>query len=124
MKKLLVEDMKGYFRIEVPDEARCTFGPAIPFEGKSRSGAFGGIEREYALRIYEGKNDKDNPIAVFTGVKQFRMETLLVERRVMSEEGTTAWKSDENGVRIETARNRKSRMVREDLMLEGQVEEF
>lgn len=117
-KTLLVEDQNGWFRVTVPDEAKCTFGPAVPFQPK---GGYNIADaRGYSLRVYEN-GSKENPIAVFTGVNQYRLESIKVERRVLHEEGTTVWKSDEEGVRVETQKKRKSKMVDEAFLLETKL---
>lgn len=94
----------GELRITIPDDAKITFGPAVPFSGK---GAGYTPNREYALRIYRGS--KENLLAVFTGVKQFRETSIKVEKLVIREAGQSIWKSDEHGFSTnqEVKRNRK-----------------
>lgn len=102
MKTLLVEDQEGKFRIQVPDDAKMTFGPAVPFVKKNEL-AVG--NRGYALRIYN--SSKDNPIAVFTGVRCFREANIVVEREVLRESGKTVWRSDEHGFKVESQGSRE-----------------
>lgn len=67
-RKILVKDSDGEFIIRVPEDAKLTFGPAIPFE--RRDGEDRPRRMEYALRVYRGT--KDNLVAVFSGVRMFR----------------------------------------------------
>lgn len=81
MRKILVFDVDGKFTVEVPDDAKLTFGPAIPYPARAeqRSLGFnpGGGDRSYSLRIYKGS--KENLLAVFAGVKGFRDLSLVVD---------------------------------------------
>ena len=73
-------DRQGEFTLTVPDDARLTFGPDIPFSGRSPWGdgpTTGG--RAYALRVY--RRNKSNLVAVFNGVAWFREEGIRVARR-------------------------------------------
>lgn len=61
------------FHIEIPDDAKVTFGPFSPpsatsgWKGASGSGASRGT-----LRIYKGTKTTENVMAVFSGVEGFR----------------------------------------------------
>jgi hypothetical protein len=99
---LLVETLKAEMKIELPEGASVTFGPAIP---GPRDGSFRG-EREYALRIY-GDGGKNDLRAVFTGVRSFREQSIPVATAVLKESGKTLWRSDENGFEVTTAVKRK-----------------
>lgn len=107
-RTLLVSTAKdGQFKIEIPDGAKLTFGPAIPFgKGERYSGV---SVSEYALRIYQGS--KENLIAVFTGVREFRDIDMPISKKVTSEAGKTLWKSDEGGYEVTQAVKKKSKFV-------------
>lgn len=64
--------------ITIPDGARITFGPAIPFNKKMGGGGeYVTAERgTYAIRVYEGATDK-SLIGVFTGVCEVRCDDLI-----------------------------------------------
>lgn len=94
MKVLLVQqEGDKEFRVEVPDDAKITFGPFSPPNGdkawRDSSKAVG------TLRIYQG--NKENIIAVFTGVSGFRDVSLNYAEKVAVEEGAKIWKTDQNG---------------------------
>lgn len=96
-KQLLVFGEKT-FKIDVPDEAKITFGPFSPPTkgqgfGHSHEGAKG------TLRIY--LKTKDNIIACFAGVTGFRDLSLGYAEEVAKEEGATIWKSDKDGYQRE-----------------------
>lgn len=79
-RTLRVYDNDGDFVIEIPDDAKVTFGYFNP--GKPEGDDFsnrrrGQDERKTALRIY---TNKDNQLAVFLGVKGFRDESLKLTR--------------------------------------------
>lgn len=89
MRKIRVYDPKGDFTIEVPDDAKVTFGyfnPAAPKFSNDSSGGGGfdrhapNVARQTALRIYEGAITKKNQVAVFLGVSGYRYEELKVVR--------------------------------------------
>jgi hypothetical protein len=90
MPKIRVYDPKGDFTIEVPEDAKVTFGyfnPAAPKFGDGGGTNVSGFDRsapnvarQTALRIYEGAVTKKNQIAVFLGVTGYRYEHLKVVR--------------------------------------------
>lgn len=99
MRTLLVEKTDGKkFRIQVPDDAKVTFGPWSP----PTMSKYGGESRSMAgtLRIYQGS--KENIIGCFTDVKGFRENGLAYEEEVVREEVSSIWKSDEHGYVRET----------------------
>lgn len=106
-RTLLVRDGKGIFKVEIPADAKVTFGPAIPFQGKGNA-SYAAETRQYALRIYKGS--KEHPLAVFTGVVEFRDESLPVYREVIREAGKTVWKSDEEGYKVESQVKKRKAM--------------
>lgn len=87
MRQVRVYDPKGDFIIEVPDDAKMTFGyfnPTAPkFEGNN-GGGFDrnspNVARQTALRIYSGALSKKNQIACFLGVSGYRFEDMKVTR--------------------------------------------
>lgn len=97
---LLVEDGKGAFKIEIPHDAKVTFGPSFVAKGERR-GMYDGNRQEYALRVYVG-NKETGLIGVWTGVHQFREIGIPVHRAIIREAGKTVWKSDEEGYSVST----------------------
>ena len=93
MRQLLVEGDKT-FRIEIPDDAKITFGPWSP-PRRDRDHGFGNFEPKGTLRIYQGS--KENIVACFSGVTSFREIGLSYQEQVVREEGATIWKDDEHG---------------------------
>lgn len=84
MKKIRVYDDRGDFDIEVPDDAKVTFGyfnPSAAGEGQ-KPGMYDQIQnvrKQTALRIYE-KGEKGNQLACFIGVKGFRDVSITMTR--------------------------------------------
>jgi|SRR5579871_419375 len=91
MRTLLVQGEK-VFKIEIPDDAKVTFGPWSP---PNKNGQYGDYKAVGTLRIYRGT--KDNIIACFSGVGGFRDITMGYMEQVAKEEGATMWKSDQKG---------------------------
>lgn len=62
------------FQVEVPDDAKVTFGPFSP----PPTGGYvrGGGSPVGTLRIYKGTKATENVVAVFSGVAGFRDESL------------------------------------------------
>lgn len=116
-RQIIVRTVEGEKRIGVPKDAKITFGPAIPGPSRER-GSYGPPEREYALRVY--LKTKDNLIAVFTGVREFRDIEMPVEKLVIREAGSAVWKSDETGYKVEQSVSKKQRFVDDLHLLEGE----
>lgn len=82
MRRIRVYDPKdGDFIIDVPDDAKVTFGyfnPAAAGQKDPNSNMYGhaNIAKQTALRIYEGKTEKSNQLACFIGVTGFRDESV------------------------------------------------
>lgn len=93
-RQLLVFGEKT-FKIEIPADAKITFGPFSPPSGGHRDNWMASGKAEGTLRIY-GKT-KEHIIAVFAGVRGFRDLSLNYAEEVAREEGATIWKSDEEG---------------------------
>lgn len=70
------------FTIEIPDDAKVTFGPFSP-PGTGGYRASGGSPVG-TLRIYKGAKSTENVIAVFSGVSGFRDEALDYEETMAS----------------------------------------
>jgi hypothetical protein len=105
-RMILVKTESEEFRIGIPADAKITFGPSFP-PMKNERGY--GKPMEYALRIYRGS--KDNLIAVFTGVREFREDGMTVEKKIHSEAGKTLWRSDEEGFKVATSVKRKEKFM-------------
>jgi hypothetical protein len=110
MRELLVFGDKT-FKIEVPDDAKITFGPwSPPGMRENQPGHFGGPGRAVGtLRIYRGS--KENIVALFAGVTGFRDLSLGYREEVAREEGATIWKDDEQGYMREDRVSRKREWV-------------
>lgn len=78
MSRRLFVDHENPFYLDIPDDAKITFGPWSPPNGKGY-----GAERGGTLRIYRGSKSTDNVIAVFSGVTGFR-DTSEVEFDLVS----------------------------------------
>lgn len=92
-RELLVFGEKT-FKIEIPDDAKITFGPFSPPRGDSMNWQQSG-KAVGTLRIYKGT--KDNIVALFSGVSGFRDLTLEYSEMVAREEGAALWNSDQHG---------------------------
>jgi hypothetical protein len=99
MRELLVFGSKT-FKITIPDDAKVTFGPFSPPNANTKgSDWMASPKAQGTLRIYQG--NKDNIIAVFSGVTGFRDLSLEYAEEVAKEEGATIWKSDRDGYQRE-----------------------
>ena len=116
-RDLLVLSTDGEYKITIPAEAKVTFGPAFPVSREQKGWSNPPGAREYALRIYVDK--KENLIAVFTGVRQFREFSIQVAKKVTAEAGKTLWKSDESGYEVTTSAKRDSKFVDVKQLMEG-----
>lgn len=96
---LVGEDADGQFKLDVPEGARLTFGPDVPFERRGHNGPFTTPSRAYSLRIYIG----DELIACLAGVHWFRKETIPMSRLIHVETGRKVWESSKDGYKIEEA---------------------
>jgi hypothetical protein len=101
-RRIRVYNRDGDFIIDVPANAKITFGyfnPATPSEGAGQRG-YGSpdnVARQTALRIY--RTDKDQ-LACFIGVKGFRdmaigitrlTQKVTVERRMTQDDEAVEW---------------------------------
>jgi hypothetical protein len=82
-RKLIVWGEKD-FTVEIPDDAKVTFGPFSPPTAASSTKPSYGVagSRSGTLRIYKGTKTTENVIAVFAGVDGFRDESLPFEEVV------------------------------------------
>lgn len=92
-RELLVFGEKT-FKIEIPDDAKITFGPFSP-PRQGDANWMGSGKAVGTLRIYKGT--KDNIVALFSGVSGFRDLTLEYSEMVAREEGAALWNSDQHG---------------------------
>lgn len=96
-------------RVEVPVGSKVTFGPAIP--GPAAKNGWGDRVSEYAVRVYDGATEKAGLLAVFTGVREFRVDTIKVSKLVIRESGEELWTSDENGLEVKKRVRRDRHMI-------------
>jgi hypothetical protein len=95
MRELLVFGDKT-FKVEIPDDAKVTFGPwSPPTRGQDSVGWHNSGRSAGTLRIYRGS--KENIVALFAGVTGFRDLSLSYAEVIAKEEGATIWKDDEHG---------------------------
>jgi len=107
-KTLLVYGTKT-FKIEIPEDAKVTFGPWSP-PTNDHAERYGSSPRATGtLRIYRGT--KDNIVALFAGVTGFRDLSLEYAEEVAKEEGATIWKSDQHGYEREEKVQRTAQWV-------------
>lgn len=98
-RTLLVFGQKK-FKITIPDDAKVTFGPFSPPPRKSTGFEWSDGAKAGTLRIY-GKTQKDI-LACFSQVYGFRDLSVEYMEEIISEGGTTMWKSDEHGIVTES----------------------
>lgn len=103
MRQLLVEGAKT-FKIDIPDDAKVTFGPWSPSKMSKENGSHMGGDRNElfrgTLRIYEA--DGKTMIGMFSPVVTFRdLSKINYSEQVAKEEGATIWKSDTEGYQRE-----------------------
>jgi len=96
-RTLLLNTADGDMRITLPDGARVTFGPSIPYQKKD---SYSAGREGYSLRVYADKGT-DSLIAVFGGVNSFRDINLPLAKLIIREAGRSVWKSDEEGYKVE-----------------------
>jgi hypothetical protein len=95
MRQLLVFGEKT-FKIEIPDDAKITFGPwSPPTRGQDSHNWHASGKSTGTLRVYQGS--KENIVALFAGVTGFRDLSLSYAEQVAVEEGATIWKDNEEG---------------------------
>lgn len=83
-ERLLVETIRGVFRVTVPKGAKVTFGPLFPAGGNRYPGDNLTSNGLY-LRIYKTQNQQ---LAVLDGVYRFTAESLHLEKA----EGEGQWR--------------------------------
>jgi hypothetical protein len=107
MRQLLVFGDKT-FKIEIPDDAKITFGPWSPPTQRQDSHAWHQSGRSTGtLRVYQGS--KENIVALFAGVTGFRDLSLSYAEQVAVEEGASIWRDDQEGyVREDKVSRRRS----------------
>lgn len=105
MKTLLVTRDDGRkFKVTVPEGSQVTFGPFSPPPRKSSGFEWSESAKAGTLRIY-GKTKQDI-LAVFSRVQGFRDLSVQYMEEIISEGGSTLWKSDEHGLVQETKSHR------------------
>ena len=77
----------GTFRIDVPANAKITFGPVVGASGKPSFGESGN-----SLRIWEGEKIQR---ALFLGVRSFRDLSMPMTIRAVREFGKEEWWADD-----------------------------
>lgn len=121
MRTLLVEADKT-FKVDIPDEARVTYGPWSP--PKKRDMLYGDSPRNPAgtLRVYSNAR-QDSIIACFSGVTSFRDITQVeYAEQVAKEEGATIWKSDAEGYSREEKISRAKEWKSDTKLIDGLVQ--
>lgn len=95
MRTLIVEGDEE-FRVEIPDDARITFGPWSP-PNKDGRHMYGDDAKRGTLRVYKNSSS-DSVIFVRSGVTGFR-DTAAVnfKKKVAQQVGATLWETDEGG---------------------------
>jgi hypothetical protein len=83
LRELRVYDKQGGFLIEIPDDARVTFGYFNP----GAATPHGGYQKMTALRIYaaESTKTKESQIAVFLDVSGFRDTALQYDKDAVND---------------------------------------
>lgn len=89
MRHVLVETKQGFFRLEVPEGAKVTFGPLVPSRNPQWEERHGGGANLY-LRVYKTPTQQ---YAVIPGVISFRDESLGFEELIQNGGGTSEWKT-------------------------------
>lgn len=116
-RKILVFDTAAQFTITIPDDAKITFGPSIPFTARQEQGQrnqYAPRDHTYSLRIYKG--NKENLLAVFPDVRGFRDESLEIgEVRMEDEQEEQAELSEREAPAPTPRRGRARRPVRRPL---------
>lgn len=107
-RELLVFGEKT-FRIQVPTDAKITFGPFSPPTAGQRDNWMASGKAVGTLRIYRGS--KENIVACFSNVTGFRDLSLDYAEEVAREEGAVIWKSDKDGYQREEKIQRASDWV-------------
>lgn len=107
-RELLVFGEKT-FRIQVPADAKITFGPFSPPNQGQRDNWVASGKAVGTLRIYKGS--KENIVACFSNVSGFRDLSLDYAEEVAREEGAVIWKSDKDGYQREEKVQRASDWV-------------
>ena len=98
MRTLLVFGEKT-FKIDIPEDAKITFGPWSPPGAGIKTVSYDRNDRALAgtLRVYESAKAGASVLAVFSGVSGYRDLSLGYAEEVAKEEGATLWKSDQHG---------------------------
>lgn len=116
IRRLRVYDNKGDFIIDIPDNARVTFGYFNPASAGSSSGYRTGYDegrgemRRTALRVY-GPGGKENQLAVFCGVKGFRDEGAVKLVRLREEVTLTSTFHDDGNGSIDTSGSERRQLT-------------
>ena len=87
-------------RVDIPASSE------ILFEIIERKGHGLGV-----LTVYEGVAKTTPILAVFTGVENFRYESIAVRELVHRENGKSVWKSDETGLSVDSNYRRERALV-------------
>jgi hypothetical protein len=96
MRTLLVYGSKT-FKIDIPDDAKVTFGPFSPPKSDKGDGFGREDSKRGTLRVYAGPTIASTMLACFSHVDGFRDLSVGYAEEVAKEEGATIWKDDERG---------------------------
>ncbi len=105
-KQLIITTSRRVYRVEIPCEAKVTFGPVVPASGKRSYGEDGGGT---ALRIYNGK---ENQMAVFRDVVSFFDTSLPIDELVVEIDGKTEFSKGKDHEWEKSESNRIEKWVR------------
>jgi len=118
MKTLLVFGEKT-FKINIPDEAKITFGPWSPPNAAAKTYDRSDKALSGTLRVYESNKTGASVLAVFSGVSGYRDLSLGYAEEVAKEEGATLWKSDQHGYEREEKISSKRQWINDPQLTDG-----
>jgi hypothetical protein len=98
MREIMVQTHDGTFKVEVPDDAKLTYGYFNPGQKENPRGFESNQDQRRAcLRVYKGSPKNGVQLAAFTGVVSFRDTELKVTRLVAKVKGEEQFWQDDDG---------------------------
>lgn len=115
IRRIRVFDQGGDFIIDIPSDARMTFGYFNPGKavGDNYGNRRGPEEKATCLRIYGDTTDKKQ-LAAFLGVKGFRDTTLTVQKLTERVTVETSYEDDGLGFEKAQATSRRALVVKNE----------